>query len=275
MNTCIFILTLNEEKILHQCIESALTTDFPVYILDSGSDDSTLDIARNFGVKAIENIQSGRYSAAVQRNFALKIASQMGFDKVFFIDADEIIPPEVKGSIQSVLAKYHTYDVISIPLKYYLYETFVRSQGYPNYHDRIIRVDQKFFADVGEHIRTSNRVFVDQIFLKHFFNSRGIQQLVSKSARYANYIGEELFKYRNGDISEYYGKEDGNAALKRLAARFLWARPFLRFLWNYIWKRGFLEGRSGLILALHNAHLEFIIVIKYIELKRLSDEKRL
>lgn len=275
MNTCIFILTLNEENVVQQSLGSALATGLPTFLLDSGSVDATKNIALELGVQVYEHHQTGEYSAAVQRNFALKIARDKGYRRVFFLDADEIIPPSSRNKVGAILEKYSDYDVISVPLRYYLYGKFVRSHGYPNFHDRIITVDSLFRASVGEHIATKNKVYLDELYLIHFFNSRGMASLISKTARYAHYIGEEIFKYRRGENSEYFGKEDGNGPLKRFAARFLWARPFLRFGWNYFWKRGFLEGRSGLVMALHNAHLEYMIVIRVIELQRLADGKDL
>ena len=275
MKLCFCILTLNEESQIQDCIDSTKLVPHHLFIIDSGSNDKTIQIIEKNEVDYYVNKQSSNYCAATQRNIGLKIAKEYGYSHVFFIDADERLNDSSIDFINNNINSLASYEVVSIPLKYFLYGTFVRSQGYPNWHDRIVSVDSKFCGSVGEHINTHSKIYVKELNLDHFFNSKGILRLSSNYSRYASYIGEELFNYRQGLDSDYYKKNDGNGALKRYASKLIWSRPFARFFWNYFWKRGFLEGKAGLILAIHNAYFELLIAIRYTELKRTKEGKGL
>jgi glycosyltransferase involved in cell wall biosynthesis len=91
------ILTKNESRLIARCIESALFAD-EVVVLDSGSTDDTLTIAQKLGAKTFtsENWQG----FAVQRN---RLLAHARGDYIFFLDADEIITPELKAEISAIV----------------------------------------------------------------------------------------------------------------------------------------------------------------------------
>ncbi|NIC41952.1 glycosyltransferase family 2 protein [Aquabacterium sp. A08] len=94
---CIGVLTLNEARRIRQCLESASFAD-RVVVLDSGSTDSTREIAQKMGTEVHQSLDWQGF--AVQRNRLLTFCKE---DYVFFLDADEVITPGLRAEIQAAL----------------------------------------------------------------------------------------------------------------------------------------------------------------------------
>ena len=92
------ILTLNEEKRIASCIQSAKFAD-QILVIDSGSKDKTRDIAAALGAEVFEYADWQGF--AVQRNRVLQHARG---EYIFFLDADEEMPPAMQAEIEAVLA---------------------------------------------------------------------------------------------------------------------------------------------------------------------------
>ena len=92
------ILTLNEEKRIAACIQSAHFAD-QILVIDSGSQDKTRDIAAALGAEVFEYADWQGF--AVQRNRVLQHAKG---EYIFFLDADEEMPPAIQAEIEAVLA---------------------------------------------------------------------------------------------------------------------------------------------------------------------------
>jgi len=92
------ILTLNEEKRIASCINSAKFAD-QILVIDSGSKDKTRDIAAALGAEVYDYPDWQGF--AVQRNRVLQHAKG---EYIFFLDADEEMPPEMQAEIEAVIA---------------------------------------------------------------------------------------------------------------------------------------------------------------------------
>lgn len=99
MKLSIAILTKNEAKRILACIKSAQFAD-EIIVVDSGSTDDTVTLASGAGAMVFNYPDWQGF--AVQRNRAL---SHVTGDYVFFLDADEVITPELQTSIQDVLGQ--------------------------------------------------------------------------------------------------------------------------------------------------------------------------
>mgnify|MGYP002630924813 CR=1 FL=1 len=95
---CIGILTMNEERRIKECIESASFGN-SICVVDSGSSDETCHIAEQAGAKVY--IYEDWKGFAIQRN---RLLSHVDDDYIFFLDADEIITPELAIEIQDAIA---------------------------------------------------------------------------------------------------------------------------------------------------------------------------
>lgn len=91
------ILTKNEARLIGRCIESASFAD-EVIVLDSGSTDNTLEIARNLGAQTFTSEDWQGF--AVQRN---RLLAHVRGQYIFFLDADEIITPELRDEITTLI----------------------------------------------------------------------------------------------------------------------------------------------------------------------------
>jgi hypothetical protein len=92
------ILTKNEARLIEACVRSARFAD-EVIVLDSGSTDNTVALAQALG--AIVHISEDWQGFAVQRNRLLSLATG---EYIFFLDADEVITPELRQEIESIVA---------------------------------------------------------------------------------------------------------------------------------------------------------------------------
>lgn len=91
------ILTKNEARLIGRCIESAAFAD-EVIVLDSGSTDNTREIARSMGAQIFSSEDWQGF--AVQRN---RLLAHVRGDYIFFLDADEIITPELRAEITALV----------------------------------------------------------------------------------------------------------------------------------------------------------------------------
>ncbi len=94
---CIGILTMNEERRIEQCIQSARFAD-QIVVVDSGSKDNTVAIAQRLGAQV--HTHADWQGFAVQRN---RLIEHCTSDYIFFLDADEVITPELKAEIQAAV----------------------------------------------------------------------------------------------------------------------------------------------------------------------------
>lgn len=95
---CIGVLTLNEERRIAQCLQSASFAD-QLLVIDSGSSDRTRDIASEMGAEVV--LYPDWQGFAVQRT---RLLAHVKADYVFFLDADEVITPELQKEIQQAVA---------------------------------------------------------------------------------------------------------------------------------------------------------------------------
>ncbi len=96
---CIGILTMNEARRIVTCIESARFAD-QVVVVDSGSEDGTRELALAAGAEV--HLYADWQGFAEQRNRLLR---HVRCDHVFFLDADEVIPPELQSEIQQIVQR--------------------------------------------------------------------------------------------------------------------------------------------------------------------------
>ncbi|MYR95908.1 MULTISPECIES: glycosyltransferase [unclassified Streptomyces] len=94
------VLAMNEEEVIERCVDSAVRDCTDIVVLDSGSTDGTLEIARAASAKVAVASRSWTGSFAEQRNHAISLVDD-GW--LFFIDADEYICTADRGNLRPVL----------------------------------------------------------------------------------------------------------------------------------------------------------------------------
>src|SRR5438045_3161504 len=90
------VLTLNEEKNLETCLDSVANWVQELFVIDSGSTDGTLDIAKRYGAQIVSHPFE---NYAQQRNWAMSALPLQG-EWLLHVDADERVTPELAAAIR-------------------------------------------------------------------------------------------------------------------------------------------------------------------------------
>ena len=269
MNIVAVILTKNEEINLERCIESVRFCR-DVVVVDSGSTDRTEEIARRMGAHFLVHVQPPPFQISEQRNWVL---DQFDFRGawVLYIDADEIVTPELKARLLELATAPATHDHYLLTPRYmFLGRWLKRTIGYPNWHARLLRHGSTRFAGgVWEHFSSTRPSGHIHEPYDHFANSKGLSDWLARHDRYSSWDAKSAFEYLATGREESLGTTR-KVGMRRLAARFWPLRPLARFTHTYFLRLGFLEGWQALVFSLLYAFYELMTVVKIIELRRQS-----
>lgn len=238
------VITLNEEKNIGRCLES-LGFCREIVVVDSGSDDKTVEIARQYTDKVIVTHWRG-YGA--QKNFAIYLAK---YDWILSVDADEEVSAELSDSITALLPdnRYKGYYINRHT--HYLGKWINHGGWYPDYHLRLFNRNCCRWNEqiVHESVRIEGEVARLRGDLRHY----SYPTLSSHLQRMDNLTSLAAEKYRR----------DGKR-FNLLKAVFA---PPGEFLKKYILKLGFIDGLPGFIMACNSAHYVFLKQAKLYELE--------
>ena len=129
----VVIITKNEEEDIGPCLESVKWAD-EIIVVDSFSEDKTVEICRRYGSKVLERKDEGY---AKKKNFGIDEAAG---EWILSLDADERISPELAEEIKEVLRGKGDDDGYLIPMKFYFFGHWMRHGGlYPKHHLRLFK----------------------------------------------------------------------------------------------------------------------------------------
>jgi glycosyltransferase involved in cell wall biosynthesis len=259
----ILLLTYNEEINLPACL-AAISWCNDIIVVDSFSNDKTVDIARSAGALVIQRKFD---NFASQRNFALEhVSFKHGW--VFHLDADEIFTNELKQEIEQELL-HATYEAYRVPSKMILFGKWLRFSGmYPTYQVRLSKTPNFRFVQVGHGQREDlqpEKVGTLRHPYLHYSFSKGLSDWFEKHNRYAAMEAyETIQQLKEGHIrwAELFSADTTirRRALKNLSCR-LPFRPLLRFIYMYFYRLGILDGRQGLTYCTLLSIYEYMIVL--------------
>ncbi len=248
----VVINTYNAERHLQRVLESVKDFD-EILVCDMESTDSTLTIARQYGCRIITFPKGEHSIVEPAREYAIHEAAN---EWVLVVDADELVTPELKAYLYQLIESADCPDGLAIPRKNYFMGQFLHS-AYPDYILRFFRRDNTHWPAVihcspeikgrVERIPKSRK----ELAFIHLAND-SVSDILRKSDIYSNY---EMPRRRHKN----YG----------IGALFL--RPLFRFTKSYFIKKGFLDGKAGLIHALLDAVYQFVIVAKLLEEKNKKE----
>jgi glycosyltransferase involved in cell wall biosynthesis len=269
----VIIITWNEEANVAACLAS-VGWAAEVFVVDSGSEDRTVEIARSLGARVCEHPFEGY---AGQRNWALQNLP-LSQEWVLMLDADERIPPALAAEIDAAIRdRGQDYNGFYLKFRNIFFGRFLRHGGlYPIWLLRLYRRHLARFQN-----RPMNeRVILDGKagYLTEPFEHRDLRPLrdwVSKHNRYAELEADEYFqeKFRGGYGDALAARFWGTQAERKLWIKLrVWnrlpvlLRPFLFFFRNYIGKAGFLDGQAGFIYhVLWSFWYPFLVGVKIVE----------
>lgn len=242
------VITLNEERNLEAALQSLAWAD-EIIVVDSGSTDRTVEIARRHGARVETRAWEG-YSA--QKNYAASIAAN---DWILSLDADERVPPALAGEIRARLETGPDRRGYRIPrVTWYLGRWIRGTDWYPDYQLRL------YDRRAGS------------------WNGRRVHESVSL-AEPAGQLSRDLQHFAYRDLSHHLATIDRYTTLaaeqwrdegRRASGAALLLHPPAAFLRNYILRGGITQGTPGLIVSILNSYYVFLKFAKLYELARSS-----
>lgn len=243
----IVIPTFDEEVHVARAVRSGLALG-PVFVVDSESADRTRTIARESGATVVEHAWEGY---AAQKNWAL---DNLDFhtEWVFILDADEVLTPALCEEVRQ-LAEAADRPGYYVAREYFFLGRHLRhAWHYPDFQLRLFRLGHARYEDriVHEHIILDGEPGFLRAPLLHE-NLKGMGDFLDRHVRYAALEANQILDRRADPASDnrtgsFVGTwPERRRALKDRVWHKLRARFVLRFLWMYVIKRGFLDGREG------------------------------
>lgn len=246
----VVILTYNEELNIGDCIASCAWCD-DVHVLDSGSTDRTCEIARAMGA----TVHTNKFkSFGDQRNWAIDhIPCKHPWH--FHLDADERFTAPLLAELHKRLGPDgRTCDCAAFqcPSKMMLMGRWLKwSGGYPSYQVRLFRFGQCRFVDFGHGQRedTTGKVGVLDTPYIHYNFSKGLLEWFYKHNDYSSREAGEAMLIRAGGRPSWGQLVGADPVSRRRAWKnmsyFMHGRAVWRFLYNYLFRFGLLDGAAG------------------------------
>ena len=251
MQISVVIITFNEEANIGRTLRSVkpLVADGKgeIIVVDSGSTDRTVEIAKSYGARVFVEKWKG---FATQKNSAIEKA--MG-DWILSLDADEELSSDGRDFIDlhllAVLGLFPETEGIWCNRRNYFLGRWIRFGGFsPDPKLRLFRRGRASFEDrpVHEdaHLLSGGEVFDPQ-------------------TRYSEEIDFAIIHHSYPTLSDYiehmnrYSSLGAEMVVARSKVRFSFVnivlRPLFTFIYNYFFRLGFLDGREGLLLHLYHA----------------------
>lgn len=227
INFSAIILAKNEAENIGRCLDSLNFCD-EVIVIDDASIDKTAAIAKKKGAKVFTKKLKGNF--AQQRNFALKKAKGQW---LLFVDADEVIPP---GLAQEIKTSIRQKEVVT---GYYLIRRdflFGRQLKYgESGQNKLLRLAKK---GSGKWQRSIHETWI----------VKGKTKILKESLiHYPHPTIREFVEHLNFHTS-LHAKENLNEGKKPTLLKVIFY-PILKFIHNFILKKGFLDGTEGFLAA--------------------------
>jgi len=233
------IVTLNEEENLARTLASVAWAD-EIIVVDSGSTDRTVEVARSFKAKIFERTWPG---FAEQKNFAL---AQCTGEWILSLDADEELSPELQQQIRQTVSAKPTVGAYYLKRRNLFLGRWIKHGG--------------FYPD------SKLRLFRRNLSVPPRFESRPVHETIAFSGSTAT-LDFDLIHHAYPTLSSYIEHMDRYSSLgaqhlveqsRTSASVFSFFAsivifPILGFKWNYLFRLGFLDGREGLLLNLYHA----------------------
>jgi len=270
----------NDLDILEGALNSALWAD-EILLVDSSFSDKVKNKAREYGAKYLAHHYV--YSAK-QKNWAIPKSKNKW---VFILDSDEIITTKLQKTLRQILQSKELlkkFRGFGVARKHFFFGKFLRFGGrYPLYNIRFFHKACRYEdRDVHAHIILKKNLVrnipYQQGDLLHF-SDRTYGQFFRRFDRYsdyqANYLKKIAEKKIGIDLVQFFSNFYYFKAIMKDIWFFIPGAPFLRFFYMYVIRLGFLDGRSGLTIALLYGLQDYVSKTKFYQLVDKYPENRL
>ncbi len=246
------IITFNEEKNIERCLQSVKEIADEILVVDSFSTDKTEEICQNYNVRFIKNPFKGHIE---QKNFALVHSSH---DYVLSLDADEALSKDLLAEIKRIKLDFQLEGYRFHRLTNYSGHWVRHCGWYPDTKLRLVKKESASWRGTNPH---------DILEMNHNQD--------------VGFLHGDLLHYSYESIASHVIQTDkfttiaAKAAFnqgKRSSLFKIFTRPMLKFLRDYFFKRGFLDGRYGIIICSINS---LSAMLKYSKLYDLQTGKKI
>ncbi len=242
----VIVITKNEADDIRACLESVAWAD-EIIVVDSGSSDATVAIAREFTPHVHVHDWPG---FGAQKNRALGYATK---EWVLSLDADERITPELRDEIAAVIADPAARAAYDLPRLSNYCGRFMRHSGwYPDFVTRLFRRGSARFSDDLVHERLlveGSTGRLSALMLHYAFDN--LEEVLRKVDQYSTAGAQKM------------QQQGRRATLSGAVLRGWWS-----FMRTYFLRLGFLDGREGFMLAVSNAEGTYYRYLKLMLLNR-------
>ena len=247
----VIIITHNEEEIIGRTLAAVIEITDDIIVVDNGSNDRTLDIAKSFGARIIQTSWDG---FGKNKNKGIVMANH---DWILSIDADELLDETLKAAL--------IHNSFQDPSEVFTlkFRTFIAGVG--------LRYGQ---GTSEKHIRIFNKSFTrwnDAEVHEELLLPKG-----TKILQFPGYVEHHSYK----DIRDYMQKCNAYTSLramemlregKKVNMFKLYLNPLYTFILNYFFRLGFLDGFWGYTYAKLSSTYHYL---KYAKLKELNFKER-
>jgi glycosyltransferase involved in cell wall biosynthesis len=275
------ILTFNEEYRLPGCLDSLRGLNSKIFAVDSFSTDGTVELLAERGVRYL---QRRFINYGDQRRWAQN-ENPFRTSWVFHLDADERLTDELRIWLETEFSTLSvTYDGFLFSRRTVFMGRWIRWGGhYPAYHLRLFKAalgncehkayDQHFVV-AGKVLKTRHVDVIDTV-------TTDLESFVRSHDRWASLeAAEAVSAGKSGEIRSAFG---GNPIERRRWLKSniyqrapLFVRSFAYFIYRYIFRLGFLDGREGLVFhVLQGFWFRFLVDAKILELQNKSSSDSL
>ena len=265
----VLILTCNEEQDLPGCLDSIAWCD-DIHILDSGSTDRTVEIARSRGAHVTTRAFEGY---ARQRNAAMQLPFRHPW--VLVLDADE--RPSAALSVEmprAIAAAAPEIAGFRMRRRDFLWGTWLKHAQLTPFYIRLLRPDRVHYTrDINEVVEVNGDIGELAGPLDHLAFSKGLANWVAKHNAYSTKEAELL---ACGDATQQASLRQAffarNFHERRVAQKAIFyelpARPLIKWLYMMFVRGAVLDGRAGVMYATLHSFYEYLIEVKRRELLR-------
>lgn len=236
------IICKNEEANIRRCLQSVSFAD-EIIVLDSGSTDNTVAIAKEFTPHVYSTDWQGY---GVQKQRALAKATK---EWVLNLDADEYLTEALQQEIKEVIAA-NEYDAFRVLIQMQFYNKALKHSSSSSRHIRLFRREQANFSDDIVHekvlLPTGSRIGKLKSPILHY-SYQDVTHVLYKINKYSSYSAKLRIEANKKN------------KLTKTVLSSLWM-----FLRCYLLQRGFLDGRDGFLFAVFNAQGTFYRGVKQI-----------
>ena len=276
----VLILAQNEEKNIARCIHEVRGIAKRIVVVDSGSTDGTIEIAKKMGAEVLLHPWK---NYATQYNWGIQKAN-IQTKWIFRLDADEFLTKEVREEIELLCKENENTDVNGLVVRFtvnFLGRELRHGGIYPFRKLLIYKADKGFMEDrnMDEHIVLTEGQSIE---LKHDCIHQDFKDLTAWIDKHNKYSSREVLDYfasTQKESSSDYNKLDKKARFKRYVKFGIYyklplvMRAFLYYCYRYYFKLGFLDGKEGKIFTFLQAYwYRFLVDAKIYEAK-IGDRK--